>query len=184
MESPRLDIWSRHYSEQYYIWFSDKQSTRTDNVKEIFQKIRRPHTTTWTCKTSALKECETTVIRNLRNDLYNITPVNTRHNMSSAERNTIRGLKNQSNWIIKLADKGSGKDNYISKKEAERQLASANYRKLESSSLSQTCELIENHLLELTRKKPWHKPHRERLNSISSPKSTKAKPIHQDAQSC
>ena len=138
-----------------HIWFSDKQSTRNDNLKETFQKIRRPHTTTWTCKTSALKECEATLIRNLRNDLYNITPVDTRHNLSSAERNTIRDLKKQTNWIIKPADKGSGtvlweRELYI--KEAERQLSSANYQKLGNSNLSQTCELIETRLSELARK--------------------------------
>ena len=91
-----------------HIWFSDKQSSRTNNDQEEYQNIRRPFTTSWTCRVSALKDSEANLIRNLRMDLYNITPKNTRHNLSSAERNAIRDLKAQTKWIIKPADKGSG----------------------------------------------------------------------------
>ena len=81
-------------------------------------------------------------------------PQNTRHNLSSAERKTIRDLKNQTDWIIKPADKGSGtvlweRGLYIT--EAQRQLDSNNYLKLEHSRLKQTCQNIENALNNLIR---------------------------------
>ena len=137
-----------------HIWFSDKQSSGTNNNQEAYQNIRRPFISSWTCRVSALKDSEANLIRNLCMDLYNITPKNTRHNLSSAERNTIRDLKSQTKWIIKPADKGSGtvlweRQLYI--KEADRQLSSAYYQKLEHSKLTQTCTLIEKCLTDLNR---------------------------------
>ena len=127
-----------------HIWFSDKQSSRTNNDEEAYQNIRRPFISSWTCRVSALKDSEANLIRNLRMDLYNITPKNTRHNLSSAERNTIRDLKSRTKWIIKPADKGSctvlwERQLYI--KEAERH-----------SKLTQTCTLIGKCLKDLNRK--------------------------------
>ena len=138
-----------------HIWFSDKQSSRTNNDQEAYQNIRRPFTTSWTCRVSALKDFEANLIRNLRMDLYNITPKNTRHNLSSAERNTIRDLKAQTKWIIKPADKGSGTvlwGRHLYIKEADRQLSLAYYQKLECSKLTKTCKLIAKCLTDLNRK--------------------------------
>ena len=136
------------------LWFKDKTKNRTDKTKELFINIRRPLPKPWTCRISSLKEEHALQLTNLRKKLYNMTPNNTRHNLSSAERKTIRDLKNQTDWIIKPADKGSGtvlweRALYIT--EAQRQLDSNNYSKLENSRLNQTCQNIENALNELIR---------------------------------
>ena len=146
------------------LWFKDKTKNRTEKTKELFINIRRPLPKPWTCRISSLKEEHALQLTNLRKELYNMTPNNTRHNLSSAERKTIQDLKNQTDWIIKPVDKGSGtvlweRALYIT--EAQRQLDLNNYSKLENS-----MKITSSNLMEITtsrHKEPqwgpgWH-PH-------------------------
>ena len=85
-------------------------------------------------------------------ELSSITTKTLRDNLVNSERNALSSLKNNSNIVIKKADKSNtivimDRDQYIS--EAERQLLSKHYLQVEKPDLQHLHDLIQKRIIEM-----------------------------------
>ena len=136
-------------------WIYEGQTKAKNKTKLEYEKLKRPHQTTWQPPLSQLTTPQQDFIKELSRALTNLKPLNQRDNLKKGERRAIKSLKNKTNCVIKPADKGSGTviwslENY--RKEAYSQLETNNYQEIPTSILAETETKINNHLQHLVNK--------------------------------
>ena len=133
---------------------SSHTSSKQDPLKQAFKDINRPKINNWVAPIKQLPPSHSKAISDLRKELYECNPSTVRPNITSKERRIIREMKSPKTLVIKPADKGSGTvlwdiNKYIA--EAEKQLNTPSYNRLEDSIISQTMDNIDKSLRELLR---------------------------------